>query len=128
VLFDEQPGFDPAQTLLVIDEAHNLPSRAAEARSHVVSLAQAQRGLSELEHADWQLRSWGVKHEYALWERGESVLLEPSVNFLAMTDIGLRLVDEHLPGHLSNHDRAEFLQPHPKVRAGWIRYFLEVSA
>ncbi len=52
VLFDEQPGFDPAQTLLVIDEAHNLPSRAAEARSHVVSLEQAQRGLSELEHAD----------------------------------------------------------------------------
>jgi Rad3-related DNA helicase len=52
VLFDEQPGFDPAQTLLVIDEAHNLPSRAAEARSHVVSLEQAQRALSELEHAE----------------------------------------------------------------------------
>jgi Rad3-related DNA helicase len=52
VLFDEQPGFDPAQTLLVIDEAHNLPSRAAEARSHFVSLEQAQRALSELEHAD----------------------------------------------------------------------------
>ena len=52
VLFDEQPGFDPAQTLLVIDEAHNLPSRAAEARSHFVSLEQAQHALSELEHAD----------------------------------------------------------------------------
>ncbi|MDI1248976.1 MAG: helicase, partial [Lacunisphaera sp.] len=28
-LFYEQPGFDPAETLLVIDEAHNLPSRTA---------------------------------------------------------------------------------------------------
>jgi Rad3-related DNA helicase len=35
-----------------VDEAHNLPSRAAEARSHFVSLEQAQRALSELEHAD----------------------------------------------------------------------------
>lgn len=52
VLFEEQPGFDPAQTLLVVDEAHNLPGRAAEARSHVFSLDQAQRGLAELEHAE----------------------------------------------------------------------------
>lgn len=33
-LFREQPGFDPSRTLLVVDEAHNLPARAAEARSH----------------------------------------------------------------------------------------------
>ncbi|HTB62391.1 MAG TPA: helicase C-terminal domain-containing protein [Opitutales bacterium] len=29
------PGFNPSDTLLVLDEAHNLPARAAEARSHV---------------------------------------------------------------------------------------------
>jgi len=74
--------------------------------------------LSELEHADWQLRSWGIKYEYDLWKTGRSLLLEPSVNFLAMTEVGLRLVDDHLPGRLSDHDRNEFFQPHPKVRAG----------
>jgi DNA excision repair protein ERCC-2 len=33
-LFYERPGFEPARTLLVVDEAHNLPSRAADAHSH----------------------------------------------------------------------------------------------
>ena len=61
VLFEEQPGFDPAQTLLIVDEAHNLPSRAADARSHTFSLQQAQRVLAELEHAESPralLRAW----------------------------------------------------------------------
>lgn len=30
-IFYNQPGFDPARTLLIIDEAHNLPSRTADA-------------------------------------------------------------------------------------------------
>ena len=86
---------------------------------HMAGLRRREQDLlSALEHADWQLRSWGIKHEYELWKRGESVLLEPSVSFLAMTEVGLRLVDEHLPGHLSDHDRAVFFQPHPKVRFG----------
>lgn len=88
-------------------------------KPHLAALnRQEQDLLSELEQADWQLRSWGIKHEYELWERGESVLLEPSVNFLAMTEVGLRLVDEHLPKQLSDHDRAKFLNPHPKVVFG----------
>ncbi|MEO6995391.1 MAG: helicase, partial [Lacunisphaera sp.] len=33
-IFFEQPGFNPEETLLVIDEAHNLPSRVAGAYSH----------------------------------------------------------------------------------------------
>ena len=33
-IFYEQPGFDPAHTLLVIDEAHNLPSRVADVYTH----------------------------------------------------------------------------------------------
>ncbi len=40
-LFYEQPGFDPARTLLVIDEAHNLPSRVADVYSHTFSAADA---------------------------------------------------------------------------------------
>jgi Rad3-related DNA helicase len=47
VLFN-QPGFDPALTLLVLDEAHNLPARAAEARSHVFSAHDAAAALDAL--------------------------------------------------------------------------------
>ncbi|MBP7143466.1 MAG: helicase [Opitutaceae bacterium] len=51
-LFFEQPGFEPAQTLLIIDEAHNLPSRVADAHSHSVRADEAQATLADLEHAD----------------------------------------------------------------------------
>ena len=40
-LFGDQPGYDPARTLLVVDEAHNLPARAADALSHVCAAADA---------------------------------------------------------------------------------------
>lgn len=49
-LFFGQPGFDPADTLLVIDEAHNLPSRAAGARSHEVNDTDTRLLLAELDH------------------------------------------------------------------------------
>ena len=49
-LFYEQPGFDPAETLLVIDEAHNLPSRTADAHSHSASENDARTLLAELDH------------------------------------------------------------------------------
>jgi len=40
-LFFEQPGFDPARSLLIIDEAHNLPARVADAYSHSFSASAA---------------------------------------------------------------------------------------
>jgi DNA excision repair protein ERCC-2 len=40
-LFYEQPGFDASRTLLIIDEAHNLPSRVADVYSHTFSAADA---------------------------------------------------------------------------------------
>ena len=49
-LFYEQPGFDPAETLLVIDEAHNLPSRTADAHSHSANDNDARTLLAELDH------------------------------------------------------------------------------
>ena len=49
-LFFEQPGFDPAETLLVIDEAHNLPSRVAGAHSHRATDTEARLLLAELNH------------------------------------------------------------------------------
>jgi len=41
-LFFERPGFDPARTLLLIDEAHNLAARTADAHSHALTHAEAQ--------------------------------------------------------------------------------------
>jgi DNA excision repair protein ERCC-2 len=49
-LFFEQPGFDAAETLLVVDEAHNLPSRAAGAYSHRATDHDARLLLAELDH------------------------------------------------------------------------------
>lgn len=60
-LFTLQPGFDPARTLLLIDEAHNLPSRVADAYSHVARASDAQALLAELDHVDAPrplLRAW----------------------------------------------------------------------
>ena len=51
-LFFEQPGFDPTQTLLIIDEAHNLPARVADAHSHTVFAVEAQTTLADLEQSD----------------------------------------------------------------------------
>lgn len=47
-LFYSQPGFDPARTLLLIDEAHNLPSRVADAYSHTFNAADAYAVREEL--------------------------------------------------------------------------------
>jgi Rad3-related DNA helicase len=50
-LFGGQPGYDPARTLLVVDEAHNLPSRAADAFSHGFTALAAAATAAELRHA-----------------------------------------------------------------------------
>ena len=47
-LFFAQPGFDPARTLLLLDEAHNLPSRVADAYSHAFTAAEAFAVRDEL--------------------------------------------------------------------------------
>lgn len=47
-LFYEQPGFNAARTLLLIDEAHNLPSRVADAYSHAFTATDAYLVREEL--------------------------------------------------------------------------------
>jgi len=47
VLFNLQ-GFDAMNTLLLLDEAHNLPARAAEARSHIFSAPAAMFAVHAL--------------------------------------------------------------------------------
>ena len=49
-LFYNQPGFEPARTLLLVDEAHNLPARVADAHSHTARAADAHALLAELDH------------------------------------------------------------------------------
>jgi DNA excision repair protein ERCC-2 len=50
-VFMEQHGFDPAKTLLIIDEAHNLPDRAADALSVELNAADCLFALEELRAA-----------------------------------------------------------------------------
>jgi Rad3-related DNA helicase len=47
-LFFEQPGFTAARTLLLIDEAHNLPARVADAHSQTLLLPAALAVRDEL--------------------------------------------------------------------------------
>ncbi len=47
-LFFEQPGFVPARTLLLLDEAHNLPTRVADAYSQSFTAAAAFAVRDEL--------------------------------------------------------------------------------
>lgn len=48
-LFFNQPGFDPAHTLLVVDEAHNLPARVRDAFSARVTFQAALDTMTQLE-------------------------------------------------------------------------------
>ena len=50
-LFYERPGFDPGRTLLLIDEAHNLPSRVADAHSHSFAAEDARAVCEALRQA-----------------------------------------------------------------------------
>ncbi len=51
VLF-EQPGFESSQTLLIIDEGHNLPSRVADAYSLSYDRSEAENVFKELQFAN----------------------------------------------------------------------------
>jgi Rad3-related DNA helicase len=60
-LFCDQPGFDPARTLLLLDEAHNLPARVADAHSFLATADDARALLTELDHlraAQRLIRAW----------------------------------------------------------------------
>lgn len=48
-LFLEQPGFNAARTLLLLDEAHNLPSRVADAHSQSFTAVEANAVHAELQ-------------------------------------------------------------------------------
>ncbi len=61
-LFYERPGFEPARTLVLVDEAHNLASRVADAHSHAFSAGDALAVCDGL-------RGAGAPHEWIeKWE------------------------------------------------------------
>jgi len=63
-VLESLPGYDPSQTLLIIDEAHNLPGRVATSHSLVVDATQAQFTLGALESAS---ASTGLRHAWREW-------------------------------------------------------------
>ncbi|WP_269525108.1 ATP-dependent DNA helicase [Coraliomargarita parva] len=50
-VFSEPYGFDPARTLLIVDEAHNLPDRVADALSVALNAGELLFALEEIESA-----------------------------------------------------------------------------
>ena len=90
-LFYERPGFDPARTLLLVDEAHNLPSRAADAHSHAFGAGDAF-AVSEA------LRAHGAPGEWvARWEAWAR-FLESLGAMGALPDADRRDALEHISG------------------------------
>ena len=63
-IFYSQPGFNPARTLLLLDEAHNLPSRVADAYSHLARASDARALLAELDHLD---APKPIQHAWESW-------------------------------------------------------------
>ena len=94
-IFYSQPGFDPARTLLLLDEAHNLPSRVADAYSHLARAADARALLAELDHIN---APKPIQHAWESWTLLLSALrpvdaLDPALE-ADVADTLSRIVDQ----------------------------------
>ena len=85
-LFFEQPGFDPASTLLIVDEAHNLPARVADSYSHALRASDAWTTWEALRSARAPA---SFLHAWEAWAR-ELDALAPCEALDGATEIGLR--------------------------------------
>ncbi|HKK17196.1 MAG TPA: helicase C-terminal domain-containing protein [Opitutales bacterium] len=65
-VFSEPYGFDPAKTILIIDEAHNLPSRNADALSIELNAADLFFAIEELREAGASRRLLGSLERVAI--------------------------------------------------------------
>ncbi|HYC72621.1 MAG TPA: helicase C-terminal domain-containing protein [Opitutaceae bacterium] len=85
-IFNDQPGFDPAETLLVVDEAHNLPARVADAHSHHVR-ADDLRAAYDAIHLQR-----GFAHLALAWEKWTLFVarLKPSEQLDPLAEADLR--------------------------------------
>lgn len=66
-VFEQAYGFDPARTCLVVDEAHNLPRRAADALSHELRATEWLFALEALETAGAKRQLLAVGRALAQW-------------------------------------------------------------
>lgn len=66
-VFEQSYGFDPARTCLVVDEAHNLPRRAADALSHTLRATEWLFALEALESAGAKRQVLAVGRALAHW-------------------------------------------------------------
>ena len=100
-LFFDQPGFDPARTLLIVDEAHNLPSRAADTHSFrydgvaqevLFDALRSQRGAQVLSRAleQWThfLRHLPASHSLKLADEEDArAIVAEAVRLLPITPL-----------------------------------------
>ena len=112
-LFFDRPGFAPDQTLLVIDEAHNLPSRTADAYSHVARAGDAELVLAELHRVravsslllaweHWTRLLAGLRHADGL-ELAVEDDIRDAIDRLATLVVGTPLDYAALGPHVSEH-------------------------
>ena len=118
VLFGESPqtwargwlkelAYRAGKDLLPSIEALTGDGMSADVIQQNLSLLRTKESelLATIERADWEIKSWRIGYEYQRWMRGDSAMIEPCVKFLEITEVGLRLVDKHLPDRLSARDR-----------------------
>lgn len=96
--FFNQPGFDPDRTLLIVDEAHNLPTRAADCLSHTVHLQDLLATMTELQLTAAPPRLLGA------WEAWLDFLhhLEPADELPLFQQEELREIVERVAGALQS--------------------------
>lgn len=66
-VFIEAQGFDPERTLLIIDEAHNLPDRTADSLSIELSSADLLLAIEELRANGAPMRLLAIASELCRW-------------------------------------------------------------
>lgn len=66
-VFEQAQGYNPARTCLILDEAHNLPRRAADALSHELRATEWLFALEALEAAGAKRQVLAVGRALAQW-------------------------------------------------------------
>jgi Rad3-related DNA helicase len=89
-IFTAQPGYDPARTLLIVDEAHNLPARVADIHSHAFHAHAATAATTWLRAA----RAPTALHAaWTHWEHFLATLKTTPAHTLATEDDARDLID-----------------------------------
>lgn len=66
-VFNEVAGFNPARTLLIVDEAHNLPERTADSLSHALKASELLFAIEELRDRGAPRRLLSLASEIVCW-------------------------------------------------------------